>query len=415
MARDWSEFRRGWKPLLAASLGIACCAMVVPFNSFGAIITPLEQEFGWGRGEIQLGFLWFTLSGIAGFILLGKRLDRMSPRTLILWSIPAYACAFAALSLTPAQPMAFYLLFALVGVTGAATTPVTWTKTINRWFDVHRGLALALTLVGAGTMAGLIQWGSTLLVSSLGWRMTFVVLALPAVLIALPLAFFWFRDPGAAEAEAGAAATPLIGKSMREALRSTHLWMMAAAILFIAVAVIGTVINLKPLLTDKGISAAQAAQVAGVVGLSVVVGRLLVGFLIDRYWAPAVAFPLLVLPALACFWLMQDSISLPIAFACAMLLGLALGAETDLLAFLAARYFGLLNYGRLFGILFAVHSLASGIAPALFGTLYDRTGSYNSALVMAAAMFVLGALMLLTLGRYPVLHASGESTQISQK
>jgi predicted MFS family arabinose efflux permease len=165
----------------------------------------------------------------------------------------------------------------------------------------------------------------------------------------------------------------------------------------------GSITNFQPLLIGRGFDAPLAAKIASLIGLSVIIGRLVAGFLIDRFWAPLVTLPMLALPALACFLLAQDQVGVPGAMLSAALIGLAAGAETDLVAFLTARYFGLKNYGRLYGMQYAVFGFASGIAPALFGRVYDVYGTYQPILYAAAVLFVIGALLLLTLGRYPTL------------
>ena len=86
---------------------------------------------------------------------------------------------------------------------------------------------------------------------------------------------------------------------------------------------------------------------------------------------------------------------------CAVLIGLAAGAELDLMAFLSSRYFGLRRYASIYAVTFVFFSVSAGIAPATFGMVYDIAGSYAPALRAAAVACVLGALLMLTLGAYP--------------
>jgi predicted MFS family arabinose efflux permease len=176
---------------------------------------------------------------------------------------------------------------------------------------------------------------------------------------------------------------------------------IAGSILCIAIGVGGSITNFQPLLMDRGFEPSEAARVAGAIGMSVIAGRLVAGILIDRYWAPLVTLPMLALPALACFMLAQPTVAMPAALLSAVLIGLAAGAETDLVAYLTARYFGLAHYGRLYGLQYAVFGFASGISPFLFGKVFDVTGSYQPILYVAAGLFVVGAVALLSLGRYP--------------
>jgi predicted MFS family arabinose efflux permease len=191
-----------------------------------------------------------------------------------------------------------------------------------------------------------------------------------------------------------------------QALRDYRFWVIALSILCVAIGVGGSITNFQPLLMDRGFEPQQAARIAGVIGVSVIVGRLLAGVLIDHYWAPLVTLPMLALPAVACFLLAQSQVPAAAAILSAVLIGLAAGAETDLVAYLTARYFGLANYGRLYGLQYAVFGFASGISPFLFGKVFDVTGSYQPILYFAAVLFVLGAVALLTLGRYPTFDAA---------
>jgi MFS transporter, OFA family, oxalate/formate antiporter len=172
-------------------------------------------------------------------------------------------------------------------------------------------------------------------------------------------------------------------------------------ILLVGIQTAGTVTNFVPLLQDRDYSAVDAARIAGLIGVTIMFGRLFTGFLIDRFWAPGIAFPLLVLPAFACIALTGTEITPTVAVLAAMAVGLAAGAETDLVAFLTARYFGLKHYGRIYGLLYAFFALASGLGPFMFGRGFDLAGNYDLVLYTAAGMVVVGATLLLSLGRYP--------------
>jgi OFA family oxalate/formate antiporter-like MFS transporter len=156
-----------------------------------------------------------------------------------------------------------------------------------------------------------------------------------------------------------------------------------------------------PILMDHGLDPPTAAKMMGVVGLGLMAGRIGVGFLLDRVWGPAIAFPALCLPAIACFLLMGTSSDMTMITIAAFLLGFAAGAESDLIAFLAASYFGIAHFGRIYGMLYLPFGLFSAVSPLVYGLVRDRTGSYDMMLMAASAMFVVGGALLLLLGRYP--------------
>jgi predicted MFS family arabinose efflux permease len=396
-----AEFRRGGPVLFAAAVGTAFGASPIPFNSIGPFTRPLAAEFGWGRGDVQLALFWFTAAVVLTVPFVGGLADRIGVRRVAIGALALFGLCFAALAFTPASLLAFYLLWALMGALGGGSTPVTWTRAVNAWFVHNRGLALALTLMGTGLTAAVLPSLATWLIVQYGWRTAFVGIALLPLAVALPVAWWLFREPTAADATPVVTVASRSGVAVATALRDYRFWVIAGSIFCVAIGVGGSVTNFQPLLMDRGFEPQAAARYAGAIGVSVIAGRLLAGYLIDRYWAPAVTFPLLALPALACFLLAQPQVTPAAALLSATLIGLAAGAETDLVAYLTARYFGLAHYGRLYGLQYAFFGFASGASPFLFGRVFDVTGSYQPILNVGAVLFVAGALLLLTLGRYP--------------
>jgi MFS family permease len=132
----------------------------------------------------------------------------------------------------------------------------------------------------------------------------------------------------------------------------------------------------------------------------VILGRIIAGFLIDRIWAPLVAFAFLIVPAISCLILANPEIGLIYVAIAAALIGLAAGAEFDLIAFMTSRYFGMKDYAKIYGLQFVGFGIGAGFSPPLPGIVLARTGSYEPALYGVAGLFVLGATMLLLLGRY---------------
>jgi MFS family permease len=144
------------------------------------------------------------------------------------------------------------------------------------------------------------------------------------------------------------------------------------------------------------------ATVMSVFGLSIFAGRIITGLLLDRFWAPLVTLPILCLPALSCWLLLGDgAMSFATAMLAAFLMGFAAGAETDLVAYLAGRYFGMKSYGQIYGVQYMAFGLMAALSPTVYGWVRDTTGSYDGILSVAAGMFIGGALMMLLLGPYP--------------
>lgn len=402
------EFRRGWPVLLASLLGIACGASPLPFNTLGFFIGPLQAEFGWSLRDISLGL---TLFGVVGALLVpvfGWLADRHGVRPVALGSLAAFGLVFAGFALLPDSLLVFYALWVLVGLLGMGSTPVTWSRAVNLWFFRRRGLALGITLIGTSLAAMLLPPLTVRLIDGFGWRAAFALLALLPLALALPVGWWLFREPAPDErppelAAGDGSTTALAGLSLAEALRGRRLWILLASILMVAFAYSGAVIHLPQMLGAAGFTPLQAASVMSLLGFSIMLGRIGSGLLLDRFWAPLVALPLLALPALACLLLMDQGLGAAGAALAAVLLGLSSGMETDLVAYLAGRYFGMAHYGKIYGLLYMGFALATAASPAAYGWVRDASGSYAPMLGTAALLFVGGALLLPALGRYPAI------------
>ncbi len=404
-----SEIRRGWLLILASGIGVICSSIVLPFYTIGALVKPLTAEFGWARADVQSAILFSSGLGALTAPVVGWLSDRYGPRRVALPCLFGLACGFFLAAAMDGSLWMFYVAYSAMALLGAGTTPITWTRAIAASFDRQRGLALGLTLTGTGICATLAPAYAVWLTESFGWRAAYVGIGLLPILLAGPIVWYGFRvaDVGtrptasaSARASAPATASPVWGLTLGEAVRGYRFWVLCASIMSIYLAVSGISPNLIAALTDKGFTPSDAATAQGVYGFSIIVGRLAVGFLVDRFWAPGVAVVSLSLPAIGCL-ILTGSPEFPWVIAAALLIGFAAGAELDLMAYFAARYFGLAHYSKIYGILYAILAVAGGVAPMLFARVYDVTASYDNSFLVATGLFVFGALIVLALGRYP--------------
>jgi MFS family permease len=396
-----SEFRLGTKPLVAALLGVACGASPVPFNVLPLVMGPIHAETGWDFKSISAGV---TIFGIVASLLApfyGGLADRHGVRPVALAALAGFGAVWAAFYLVPASVGGWWLFWAVLGAIGIASTPVTWSRAISMWFNRNRGLALGLMLLGTSLSAMIVPQVAQRAIEAGGWRLAFPATALLALLVALPIGLAWFREPRPEERPAGDASGHVAGLTLGEAVRGHRFWALFASISVIALAYGGAHIHMAQIVGLHGFSAATAASVLGVVALGILAGRLIVGFLFDRLWAPGVAFPALLLPAAACWLLMGAATPLPLVLTGAFMLGFAAGAESDVIAFLAAKYFGMAHYGRIYGVLYMPFGIGSAVSPILYGAVRDATGNYDAMLAAAMLMFAAGGALLLTMGRYP--------------
>ncbi|HEY5760639.1 MAG TPA: MFS transporter [Steroidobacter sp.] len=401
-ARPASEFKRGSKPLAAALLGVACGASPLPFNVLPLVMGPIHTEFGWDFATVSAGVTIFGI--IAGLLapVFGGLADRFGVRPVALLSLFVFGLVFGSFYFLPSSFVGYCLFWAALGAIGIGSTPVTWSRAVSLWFNRNRGLALGIMLLGTSLAALVVPQIAQRAISAGGWRMAFPVVALLPLLVALPIGYLWFREPRPDERPAGVSGTDgkVSGVTLAQAARGYRFWLLLTSILLIAFAYGGAHIHIAQIVGLHGFSPQVAASVLGVVAIGILAGRLIVGFLFDRFWAPGVAFPALLLPAIACYLLMGTDTSLALVMTGAFLLGFAAGAESDVIAFLAAKYFGMAHYGRIYGVLYMPFGIGSAISPIIYGIVRDRTGGYDPMLVAAMVLFAIGGALLLALGPY---------------
>ena len=412
-----NEFRRGYKPLLGALIGAGCGLSSVCFYTNGVFVAAISEDMNWSRGAIQVGVSIMILIAVITAPTVGWLIDRYGARRIALISLPLFGITLSGMSLVTDQIWTFYAGWTVMSIFAAGTLPITWTKVVNGWFDDFRGMALGLTLAGTGIAATLAPSYVVWLIDIMGWRNAYVALAFTVMGISLPSVYLLFKEPAESQSgkvnqiDAAISKQPLMatGLSVKEALKGYRFWVLSISLLLVAASISGVITNFVPLLTDKGLSFADAARYAGLIGVSVIGGRLVAGFLMDRLWAPMIAAIFLCMPCLAAFILTTGNISPMLLGLSALIVGLAAGAELDLMAFLVSRYFGLKHYGALYGGIYIFFSIGAGLAPAMFGWTYDMFGHYQAVLYMAAISSMIGACLMLTLGRYPLFDVDNES------
>lgn len=408
-AIDFTEFRNAWRIVLLAMLGLAINANASMLYAFGTLVIPLQKAFGWERSALQAGISFLFAGAVVGSQLVGWLNLRYGMKRVTYVSLVSLALTFAAMTQMGSSIGWLYLFFTLLPIASLGTMHVTWTYLVNLWFERNRGLSLAIVLSGTGLTAALLPSGVAWATERWGWQAAFLLLAALPIVLVLPFALRWMTVPANAaplpdgKAVAPADARPAAsGVDFGDGLRSPKFWCLNIGLSLVVAAVVTMVANTVPLLRDKGLSAAAASAVFGSFGLSLIGGRVLVGYLVDRLWAPAVAAVALSLPAVGCLLLAttgaDDTSMLVIG---TMLVGIGAGAEFDIAAYLVSRYFGMRDYGRLFGVHLGLITLASALAPLLTGAIYRATGSYLAMLTLCGTAFLIGAALLLPLGRYP--------------
>lgn len=408
--QDWGEFRSDWGVVLASFAGLAFgVATLAVSYTIGVFIEPLSQEFGWSRAQILTAGTIVSLA-VAGLSLgVGWLTDRYSIRRLVIVSQLAFGLMFFVIGAFVGDLWSFYIFYFLMAAAGAATIAVPFAKLITAKFVRHRGLALGLAMAGSGLCGLVVPAYAAYVVETFGWRAGYFAIGLLPLLVALPLSLLFVHDlpaetPRAAAAEPKAQALPGLrggDKTVGEALRGYRFWVLFIIFLIGSCVMTALITNFVPILGDQGYPATQAAAIAGSFGLAVIAGRVVVGFLIDRYWAPLVGFLLFVPAVVAIVLLAGGELGTTALVATIFVSGFAAGAEVDLMGYLVSRYFGLRHFGKLFAGIYVGFALGPGATTPLFGASRDQFGTYAQGLYIAAAALAIAALLFLILGRYP--------------
>ena len=400
--RDFGEFRTGWRPVLAALLGTATGMPAAPFYTIGIFAPVFAKEFGWPFASIFAGLALLSLAMLFAGPLAGMLIDRFGTRLLSSGSLVCLGLSYMTLALSNGSLGQYYLSWAAIAVLGLGATPAAFTRAINGAFVERRGLALGIALSGSGLVAFVAKPLAQLLIDAAGWRVAITAIgAMP--LLAAPVVFWGLANARANSvgAPVGAARSAPEGMTAGEAFRSRPFWLLAAVFVPMSLAVAAPLPHVENILRSLRLAPAEVVQLASIVGVAIVLGRVLGGLLIDRFWAPAVGGAILTAGAIACFILSLDAVGFAPAFAAIFLLGLSAGIEFDLMAYLVARYLGMRSYATTYAVLYGVFAIGAGFGPSLFGHVFDRTGTYSGILAAGALMLAAAAAAILCLGPYP--------------
>lgn len=381
-----SEFRRGWPVVLTAASGAGLGIAGLLTYTAGIFAKDLEAAIGLSRTGLGAAFFGATVTLALALPLVGWLVDRFGPRWPAVFGAVSLSLGFAALGTVVVDVPAYLAVMAAIGVLAACSSPVAYTRAVNAAFDRSRGLALGFTQVGIGVAAMALPPILARVVAERGWHAGYLLLALIAAVGVIP-----------ALALPGRSGAAVPSRADRSQLRSPLFLGLLLAFGTMALAFAGLLTHFVPMLREAGLDAPTAGTLAGLIGGSVIVSRLVVGWLADRLEAPRIAAACCALCALGCLALAWQGAAF--AWFGAIALGTAMGAEADLIGYLTARYFGMASYGRLYAVQYASFMLMGGISPLWIGALADATDGYATPLVVTALGLGLAIVLFLRLPR----------------
>ncbi|AEG48381.1 major facilitator superfamily MFS_1 [Sphingobium chlorophenolicum L-1] len=404
-AEGAGELRHGWPIILVAFLSITVGISSTFLFSTGLFLKPVADAFGWGRGTVSVApFVASMLTALCAPVV-GRYVDRMGVLPVLLPSLIGLAVGLLLLGALTANFISYVALMALVALLGAGTAAPVITKMIIAGFKRHRGLALGLSLAGSGLGGGLLPLILTPIITTHGWRAGYMALAaveLAGLAVIGVLVWFWRRTilpparptgirPAAQEAAAGHDGPSL--------LRDRTFLLLAGAFFLSAWGILTTVVHFVPMLTDAGVDPTRAAGMAGTIGAALIIGRIVVGYLLDRL--PAVRLAQCLFAMVAAGMLALVAGGAEVALVAAVAAGIGIGSENDIMSFLVGRYYATSRFGSVNGALFAVFLVGGSIGPAVSGYMFDATGAYTLALLVSAGALISAALLLFALPKLP--------------
>jgi MFS family permease len=397
----------GWWVVLASAVGLFWGVPVTVY-SFSVFLKPLMQEFHAGRSAVSLGFTLHLMAAAFSAPLTGWLIDRYGSRKLILVGTALLGSILLANKAFSASLSQFYLYLMILGVVLHGVGPIPYGNVISHWFDRRRGLALGLMMLGIGLGAIVVPLVAQWLIARFDWRSAYAILGAAVLLIPIPIVAALLKERPqvmgllpdgasrrdfAAERDGGTQ-----GLSARQAWRTQAFWLMAGGFFLAGASLQGCVVHLAAMLNDQGVDLPTAALGSSVVGAAILLGRAGTGYLLDRFFAPRIAAAFFGGAALGIAALWRGGPQL--AFAGGFLVGLGLGAEVDLIAYLTSRYFGLRAFGKVYSLILAAFGLAAALGPLLMGARFDRTGSYRDPLITLLVAAVIAAILMTRLGPY---------------
>lgn len=396
-----SEFNRlSLGATVAASIGLSLAFGTVVIATFGLFMIAMSHEFGWGMGQTAglLGIAALAQAPLSPIV--GKLIDRIGVRRVVLPGIVLYRLSIMALSTASGSPLQLYLLFLLVGATSSLVTMLPYSKVVSSWFSTRRGTMLSFYSVLAAVLGSAVPQVARRLIDHVGWRDAYLVLGAGVIVIGLPVLLLLLHEPAKGVAASRPAPSRLaVAMTAREVRRSSVYWRIIVAIALCSIGVQAIYAHLAPLLVERGLTRATATNAISLYTLGSIVAQLGIGTMLDRSRSPAAVAPLLALTIVG-FAALWGAISPITALVGGAILGAGVGMEVSLAKFLHARYFGNTAFGEIFGLQFLFIGLSAAIGPAGMGLVHDLTGDYRAGLIVAGFLVLSSVILISTLPRY---------------
>ena len=396
------EWRENWPLVISAMLGMSFYTVVT--YSLSTFIAPLEKEFHWSRASISFGLTIFAFIAMLGGPFIGAAIDKYGTRRIAIGGLFLSMLSFASFSLNSGSLMQFYGLFVIYGVVSMAFKTTVWSAGISGTFTTSRSLALSIMLSGSALGQSLAPIIAYNLIHTTGWRSAYLGLGLGWGGIALLAVLFFFfdaREKGRKVSKAPISSAELPGLTFKQAMRDSRIIRIALSQLVLATLGSGVSVHLVRIVSETGVPESSAVGIAATAGLAGIAGKLIVGWLLDRFQGSTIPFLSFACAALAHVLLLNRLDSPTALMLGAMTLGFSSGAGLQVTTYLVSRYAGMRNFGAVYGLISSMMMLGTALGPLIAGRVHDVTGSYAGLLMVAAPTVLVFALLYIGLGAYP--------------
>jgi MFS family permease len=266
----------GWRVVVVCHLGVLVGFATVFIYSFSLMVKPLQEEFGWNRGQISQAFSLAAISVAICSPLMGKLFDRFEPRKIIAAFMTAFGLGLASLAWLTPHLSQFYLSAVLIGVAGSGTYQLGYARIVTNWFERRLGAALSVVVAGSGAGSFIVPPLVQHLIATYGWRHTYLLLSGLPLLIGALLTLLFARSPRihATRKTGNVVALESSGATWRQAIVSRKFLLLALGVCCVSLSENGALAHLVPMLSDRGIKASDTALIVSILGASSLAGRL---------------------------------------------------------------------------------------------------------------------------------------------
>ena len=364
----------------------------------------LIAEFGWSRAEFALvGTLGFATLLIVPFI--GRLTDLVGVKPIATVGIFAFPLTFVAFSMMNGSLAVFAVITTLqVLVAGATTASTVYSRLIAERFVSARGLALALAATSPALVGVIASPMLNSFIDTEGWRAGYLAVAVYTAALG-GVALFLMPSSKAAQSSKNRPKRQA-RKDYPAIFRTRVFWIIAGGFLLCNLIYPLQSSQMNLMLIENGASAATAAWMISVFAGGVMVGRFVCGLALDRFPAHLVAAVALGLPAVGLTLLGLGFNSTGVMGCSVAIMGLSLGAESDLAAYLVIRYFRIEVYGTVLGLVVTALGLSAVLGATLLSVTLSLVDHFSYYMLIAATMCTAGAALFLLLGRETALTTS---------